>query len=60
MWSEDEPPTLSGILGPPVLVGISALLTHFLPGEVLTFIAVWIAASFPIGMLIGHCALSEE
>jgi hypothetical protein len=60
MWSEDEPPGLLAILGPPGLVAVSAILMHYLPSEVLMFLTVWTLASFPIGVLIGHCALGEE
>ena len=31
-----------------------------LPGEVSSFLMAWIMSSFPIGILIGHCALSED
>jgi hypothetical protein len=60
MWSEDESPGLIAICGPPVIVAITVYLLHFLPNEVLTFLAAWTLASFPIGVLIGHCVLSEE
>jgi hypothetical protein len=60
MWSEDKSPGLLAILGPTVLVAACVWLLHMLPGEVLTFLTAWTLASFPIGVLIGHCALSEE
>jgi hypothetical protein len=31
-----------------------------LPGQLLTILTAWILASFPIGVLFGHCVLSEE
>jgi hypothetical protein len=60
MWSEDEPSGRLAIFGAPGLVALSVFLIHFLPGEVLTFLTIWIIASFPIGVLIGHCVLTED
>jgi hypothetical protein len=60
MWREDEPPGLTAILVPPALVAVSAFLMHYLPSDVLMFLTAWTLASFPIGVLIGHCALSED
>jgi hypothetical protein len=60
MWSENKSLGPIALLGAPVLVGVSAFLLHFLPSEVLTFLTAWTLASFPIGVLIGHCVLSEE
>jgi hypothetical protein len=60
MWSEDEPLGPIAILAPPALVVATIWLLYFLPSEVLTFLTVWILGSFPIGVLIGHCVLSEE
>jgi hypothetical protein len=57
--NEDEP-RLAAILGPPGLIGLSALLIHYLPSEVLMFLTVWTLASFPIGVLIANCGLFEE
>jgi hypothetical protein len=60
MGSEDGPPGLTAILGTPALVAASIFVLHLLPGEVLTILTAWILASFPIGVLIGHCVLSEK
>jgi hypothetical protein len=35
-------------------------MLRLLPSEVLTILMAWILTSFPIGVLIGHCVLSEE
>ena len=60
MWKEDE--TLGSIvmLSLPALVAVTVVLLYFMLSEVLTFLTAWILASFPIGVLVGHCALSEE
>ena len=60
MWSQDEPLGPIAILGPPALVAMILFMLHMLPAQVLGMLTVWILASFPIGVLIGHCALSEE
>ncbi len=60
MWNGDEPLGPMAILGPPALIVATICLLYFLPGEVLTFLTAWTLASFPIGILIGHCVLSEE
>jgi hypothetical protein len=60
MWNEDEPLEPIAIFGPPAMLVVSITVLHFLPSEVLTFLTVWVLGSFPIGVLIGHCALSEE
>jgi hypothetical protein len=60
MGKEDGPLGLIAILGTPVLMVVSMVILHLLPREVLTILVTWILASFPIGVLIGHCVLSEE
>jgi hypothetical protein len=60
MESEDEPLGLTAMLVTPALVAASIFVLHLLPSEVWTFLTVWILASFPIGVLVGHCALGEE
>jgi hypothetical protein len=37
----------------------TAVLLSLFPAEMLTVLTIWILASFPIGVLIGHCILSE-
>ena len=60
MQNEGEPLGLTAILGTPALVAASIFVLHLLPGDLLALLTVWFLASFPIGVLIGHCALGEE
>jgi len=60
MRSPDEPTNLTAICGPPAVVVLTAVVLHLLPHAVLNILTAWILVSFPIGVLIGHCALSEE
>jgi hypothetical protein len=60
MWSADETSGLIAILGPPAIVAAGIFLLHLLPNELLTILTAWTLASFPAGVLIGHCVLSEE
>jgi hypothetical protein len=60
MWSTDKLPGRLVILGMPLLVIGSVLLLHILPNEVLALLTAWTLLSFPVGVLIGHCVLSEE
>jgi hypothetical protein len=60
MRSQDEPPGLIAILGPPTLAVASAILLHVMPSHLLTLLVAWILASFQVGVLIGHCVLNEE
>ncbi len=60
MTEHDESPGLRSILGPPVLVAFGVFLLHMLPSDVFTVLTAWVLGSFPIGVLMGHCALSEE
>jgi hypothetical protein len=60
MGSEDGPSGPMAMLGTLALVVISILLLRVLPSQLLSFLTAWILASFPIGVLLGHCVLSEE
>jgi hypothetical protein len=60
MGSEDGPLGPIEILGTLALLAASIFLLHLLPTQVLTILTAWILASFPIGVLIGHCVLSED
>jgi hypothetical protein len=60
MQSENEPLGLTTILGPAALVAIGVFVLHLLPAQILNVLTAWTLVSFPIGVLIGHCALSEE
>jgi hypothetical protein len=42
------------------MVAASLTLLLLLPNQVLAILAAWALASLPIGVLIGHCVLSEE
>lgn len=42
-----------------VLVVAVACLVHIMPYWVLACIAAWVLVSVPVGVLMGHCALSE-
>jgi hypothetical protein len=60
IWREDEQRRLISSLGLPAVVAAGVFMLHMLPHEVLDFLMVWTLASFPIGVLIGHCVLREE
>jgi hypothetical protein len=60
MDSEDEPLRLMMLVLPPVIVAAGVFGLHLLPNDALRFLIAWILASFPVGVLIGHCVLSEE
>ena len=48
-------------MGGPPLIGIAtACLLHSLPEGMVDFLTAWTLVSLPIGMVIGHCALSED
>jgi len=48
------------MLGTLALVVISIFLLRVLPCPLLTILTAWILVSIPIGVLLGHCVLSEE
>ncbi|MGD0108717.1 MAG: hypothetical protein ABSC06_32470 [Rhodopila sp.] len=48
------------ILGPLILVAVSGVLLYVLSPELLTCLITWALVSVPIGVLVGHCVLSEE
>ena len=60
MGRDDELPGLGSVLGPPLAVVITALLRAVIPSDVRIGLTVWTLVSFPIGVLFGHCVLSEE
>ena len=60
MWHKNGPPEPVTIIGPLLLLAGCVFLLHLLPGQMLIFLIVWTFASFPIGVLIGHCVLSEQ
>jgi hypothetical protein len=60
MGTDDESLGLIAMIGVPVLLLASVVALHALPCQVLTILTAWILASLPIGVLVGHCVLSEE
>jgi hypothetical protein len=48
------------LLGLPALVAASAFALRLVSSEVLDVLVVWTAASFPVGVLVGHCMLREH
>lgn len=60
MTREDDPPGLISLLVPPALVAMSAVLLALMSNDMLIALAVWMLVSFPVGVLFGHCVLSEE
>ena len=60
MGKNKESPETVSVLGPPLIVAIAALLLAVMPSELRIALTVWTLASFPIGILFGHCVLSEE
>jgi hypothetical protein len=56
----NEAPGIVSVLVPPAIIVLTAILLALVPIEVTIVLAVWTLASFPIGMLFGHCVLNEE
>ena len=56
MWRTQGP---ASVLMPPLIVMIAGLMVAILPGEAWIGLMVWTLLSFPIGVLVGHCVLSE-
>lgn len=48
------------IAWPMLLVAAGASLLQSLPESVLEFLTAWVLVSVPVGVVIGHCALSED
>ena len=53
-------PGVLSILGPAAIVAATAVLLTLMPSELRVVLTVWTLASFPIGVLFGHCVLSED
>ena len=47
----------AGFLG---FIVAAVYAVRILPREVSDLLMAWVVLSFPIGILIGHCALSED
>jgi hypothetical protein len=60
MGKDKKSPDTVSVLGPPLIVAITALLLLVMPSELRIALTVWTLASFPIGILFGHCVLNEE
>jgi hypothetical protein len=60
MISQDRSPELLSTGGLAATVASIIFLLYLMPSGVLAGLALWTLASFPIGVLIGHCVLSEE
>lgn len=48
------------IVGPPLAAVGGVFFLYLLSAEALEFLTAWTVLSFPVGMLVGHCALSEN
>ncbi|MBS0640290.1 MAG: hypothetical protein U1E70_01255 [Acetobacteraceae bacterium] len=46
--------------GPPLVAMGAACLLQSLPQGVLDFLTAWMLVSLPVGIVVGHCALSED
>jgi len=58
--SRDDKPVLRAAAGFLGFLVTAAYAVRILPNEVSNFLMVWIMSSLPIGILIGHCTLSED
>lgn len=57
MLNQDSSVRMLTFVGPAVVLGA---LLYLLPVDALAVLTVWTVLSFPIGMLVGHCVLSER
>lgn len=60
MWTTDAPAGLLCRVGPPTIVMIMGWLLLMLPSQVIAFFIAWLFASFPIGVVIGHCVVNDD
>ncbi len=60
MGSRDDKSGLVAAAGFLGFIVAAVYAVRILPREVSNFLMAWIMSSFPIGILIGHCALSED
>ena len=60
MRSRDEPTALTRLIGPLAMLAATGIVLDLLPRDLLVFIAIWTLASFPIGVLVGHCIAKRE
>lgn len=55
-----NPVRLVSLAIPPVVAALLVWLLLLLPASLVYVLIVWVVASFPVGVLLGHCCLSEE
>ncbi|HEY0184330.1 MAG TPA: hypothetical protein VGC09_16080 [Rhodopila sp.] len=60
MWTNEDIFERTSLFGPPLLVAASVFLLNLLPGGLLAFLTAWVVLSVPVGLLVGHCILSEK
>lgn len=48
------------VIGLSLAVIIASMLMHLLPLKVAVLLIAWSLLSVPVGIAIGHCALSED
>jgi hypothetical protein len=48
------------LMGLPILVVLTSTLMHVLPLKVAVLLTAWTLLSLPLGIAVGHCALSED
>ena len=46
--------------GPPLIAAVGIFLLPLLPLGVLEVLTAWTLLSVPVGIVLGHCALSED
>lgn len=60
MGSKDDTSGLAAAAGFLGFIVTAVYTVQILPGEVANFLTAWIMTSFPVGILVGHCALSGD
>ncbi len=55
-----EPLRLAAMLSLPVAVAAGFFALHIVSKDAADVLTVWTLASFPIGMLVGHCVLRDK
>ncbi len=60
MWSAELGRTAPLLTGAVVLIAMTAAVGMLMPTTYSALLALWVAASIPVGILVGHCALGRE
>ena len=60
MSNHNETSRLTAILLPPTIVALGAIEIYLIPPQLQILLVVWVVASIPVGVLFGHCVLSEK